>query len=524
VHAPPAGRAAARLGAHRQALAHAETALRHADRLPAAQHARLLDDYAWELYNARRFDEAVLAARDAVRRYEQLGDDGALGAALVRCARHLYMAGDTAEAQLAAARAVQVLDGEPAELAYALSQHAALLALTEQPEAAIAELDRARTLAAGPRRAEIEATCLNYLGVARCDLVGAAGLEPLRASLAHARETGLHEWIARGYTNLAEPLYRFGRYDELAALLADGLAFTAEHGFWSHAYNLRVHHALLRLRRGDRAAEEELRVLAADAGSAGMLAVYSEPAYARMLARRGSAAAEPLLTRSWRRALHQRSLLGLAFAGTAIAEWALLTGQPERAAPVAAELLTRRHRPGATPVLAEVLRYLDRAGVAVPELPDCPEPWAAGLRGDWAAAAAGWAQVGDPYEQAWELAGSGAPKPTLEAVRLFDEMGATAAAALVRARLRELGVARMPRGPHASTRANPAGLTSRQVDVLTLLADGRTNAEIAARLVLSVRTVDHHVGTIFDKLGVSTRRAAARRAVELGLARPPDAG
>jgi DNA-binding CsgD family transcriptional regulator len=255
-----------------------------------------------------------------------------------------------------------------------------------------------------------------------------------------------------------------------------------------------------------------------------MLAVYSEPPYARMLARRGSAAAGPMLTRSWERALHQRSLHGLALTGTAIAEWAFLSGQPERAEPVVAELLTRRHRPGAVPVLAEVLRYRARAGVAVPELPDCPEPWASGLRGDWAAAAAGWAQIGDPYEHALELAGSGAPKPTLQAVRLLDELGATAAAALARARLRELGVSRMPRGPHATTRANPAGLTSRQLEVLALLADGHTNADIAARLVLSVRTVDHHVATIFDKLDVSTRRAAARRAAELGLARPPDAG
>ncbi len=56
--------------------------------------------------------------------------------------------------------------------------------------------------------------------------------------------------------------------------------------------------------------------------------------------------------------------------------------------------------------------------------------------------------------------------------------------------------------------------------MLALLADGRTNAEIAARLVLSVRTVDHHVAAILDKLGVSTRRAAAQRATDLGLGPP----
>ena len=68
---------------------------------------------------------------------------------------------------------------------------------------------------------------------------------------------------------------------------------------------------------------------------------------------------------------------------------------------------------------------------------------------------------------------------------------------------------RLPRRSHASTRANPAGLTQRQVDVLALLADGLTNAEIADRLVLSVRTVDTHVAAILAKLGVRTRREAA---------------
>ena len=517
-YAPAAGRAAARLGAHRQALAYAETALRHADRLPAAEHAQLLDDYAWELYNARRFGEAVRTAGEAVRRYAELGDRAALGAALVRSSRHSWMAGQTDIAQAAAERAVSVLQEVPDQLAYALAQHGSLLALTEQPEAAIAELERARALAAGPRRSEIDAICLNYLGVARCDRDGEAGLAPLRASLAHALERDLHESVARGYTNLAEPLYRFGHHDELADLLTDGLAFVAEHGFWSHAYNLRVHHALLRLRRGDWAsAEDELATLAADAGAAGMLAAYSEPPHARVLARRGAPEAGPLLERSWARARRQRSLLGLAFAGTAIAEWAFLTDRPDRAEPVLTELWTRRDRPGAAPVLGEVLRYLARAGVAVPAFPGCPEPWASGLRGDWAGAAARWAEIGDPYEQALELADSGQPKPTVQGLRLLEELGAAAAAALVRARLPALGVARLPRGPHATTRANPAGLTSRQLDVLALLSDGLTNAEIAARLVLSVRTVDHHVAAIFDKLGVTTRRAAARRAADLGL-------
>lgn len=69
----------------------------------------------------------------------------------------------------------------------------------------------------------------------------------------------------------------------------------------------------------------------------------------------------------------------------------------------------------------------------------------------------------------------------------------------------------------AATRTNPAGLTDRQVEILTLLATGRTNAEIAAKLVLSVRTVDHHVSAVLQKLGASSRKDAAALAAELGV-------
>jgi DNA-binding NarL/FixJ family response regulator len=78
-------------------------------------------------------------------------------------------------------------------------------------------------------------------------------------------------------------------------------------------------------------------------------------------------------------------------------------------------------------------------------------------------------------------------------------------------------VSRIPRGPAAGTRANPAGLTARQAEVLRRLGQGRTNAQIAGELVVSVRTVDSHVAALLAKLGVRDRREAAARAAELGL-------
>ena len=115
------------------------------------------------------------------------------------------------------------------------------------------------------------------------------------------------------------------------------------------------------------------------------------------------------------------------------------------------------------------------------------------------------------------MAESGEVEPTVEALLMLERLEARPAAALVRRRLRELGMTRLPRGPRPATRAHPAGLTGRQAEILRLLADGLSNADIAARLVISVRTVDHHVTAVLQKLGVPTRREAARAAVELGL-------
>jgi DNA-binding NarL/FixJ family response regulator len=87
-------------------------------------------------------------------------------------------------------------------------------------------------------------------------------------------------------------------------------------------------------------------------------------------------------------------------------------------------------------------------------------------------------------------------------------------------RLRELGTGSIPRGRRPSTRANPAGLTGREVEVLALLAAGHSNAEIAGRLYLSTKTVEHHVSRVLAKLGCATRHQAAERATALGVVPP----
>jgi DNA-binding CsgD family transcriptional regulator/tetratricopeptide (TPR) repeat protein len=518
---PLAAREAAQAGSHRQSLAHYESMLPHLARLDLRARAELLDRYGWELYNAHRFREAVDAGREAARLYEEAGDPVAVGECLVRLSRHLFMAGETDEAEHAASRAVLVLEptGHAAALAHASLYEGAILALTDEPDRAAGILASARDLALRSGRGDLAALALNYLGIARFELgAGEEGLALLRESVAASIEGRHWESAARGYCNLGELLFRSGRLDELEACVRDGLAFTHERGFWSHAYNLEVHRCLGLLRRGGwEAALSGLRELVEGVDDPGMLYAYSVPWLGRMLARRGEPGAGVMLAAAWEHARRQRLLLGLAYAGLAYVEWAWLAEQPEVAREVAALLEPRTDHPGGAPFRGELRRYLARAGIDGGEPFDgCPEPWAAGLRGDWEAAASGWEDAGDPYERALELVGSGEREPALEGLRVLDGLGAAGAAAPVRRLLRAAGEP-VPRGPRTATRANPAGLTARQLAVLELLREGLTNAEIAARLVVSVRTVDHHVAAVLTKLRVTSRREVAAAADKLGI-------
>ncbi len=499
-HAPGAGEYSARVGANRQAVAYFAAALDHERLMEPRQIAQVCGSYAWVLHIANRFDEAVALGRRAAQLWAELGEVVEEAAALRRLARELLMAGEVDEARDCAERAFVLTEGGDAETRAAalgaLGAHFALTGVSLAPHL----LHEARALVGAGALPGTDSLCLNYLALSEPGLDAEERLGLARQSLASALAESAFEAAARAYTNLAEALYRYARADELAEVLAEGLDFVREHGFWSHAYNLEVHEALLAQRRGDWAsATDELERTVTRDPEPGMLLVYSLAPYARLLARAGDPRAEPMLRRCWELTLRLRLLIGYATAGGALIEWAWLNERPDVAAEVMDGWRPHAARPMAEPIDAELRSYAVRCGLEVPAPVPGGDPWLAL----------------DPYEQAVEAAEHGDAAAQLDALRTLDLLGATATAALIRRRLTEQGVRAVPRGPSRRTRSNPVGLTDRQLDVVRLAAEGLTNGEIAERLFLSVRTVDHHVSAGLAKLGVGRRRelAAALRAL-----------
>jgi DNA-binding CsgD family transcriptional regulator len=514
-HGPAAATEAFRADAHRQAVEIQSQLLRRADMLDAAVRAELLEQHVATLTSLHRFDGAEARAAEAVALRAELGDPVAEGRALLLQSRAHWSNNHAEDARSAAtaARDLIVGAGDPeaeAELAVVDAFHALLF---RPGFDAVRAAEQSLVAAEQVGRDDLRSLALNYRGCARATANMDGVEDDLEAAVAVGVRSGNFDVTGRAHLNLVRT-YVMRRPDiDVRAKVERALAFMDDHDFASYRYYLTAHFGGYLLDGGEwDEAEELFSHLVRDVEHGGVFEAPARTGLARIALRRGDDDADRLVEQAWEVADRSRAPQYLAAARAMRIEHAWLA---DDAATVAsfAEQVASSDAPA--PYVAESLQYLRWAGmdVVVPER--CPEPWASGLLGDWLRAAAGWHARRQPYEQALSRASSGNEDELLAALMILDGLGAVPAARLVRQQLRDLGVRSVPRGPRTSTRENPAGLTDRQLDVLSLLAEGLTNADIADRLVVSVRTVDHHVSAVLQKLGVDSRQEAAAQALDV---------
>jgi DNA-binding CsgD family transcriptional regulator len=225
------------------------------------------------------------------------------------------------------------------------------------------------------------------------------------------------------------------------------------------------------------------------------------------------------LDRAWELATSYREPIRRLPAAAALAEQSWVTGRPDERVDEWVTLLDGAPGTGLDWARGELAVWLRRLGAAVrPGV--VAAPYASLLAGDVDRAIDTFERLPLPYEAAVAaFDGDHRPDRCAAALDTLDRLGADAVAAKLRRALRSAGVSSVPGRRRAPARSNPQGLTARQLEVLEALSDGSTNAELAARLYVSEKTVDHHVSAILRKLDVPNRREAVRRARELGVLR-----
>ena len=519
-----AARRAAALGAHREAADHYVRAVKYAAGMPDLERAELLEACAWECQLTMRSAEAVATRSEALDTWRRLGNTEREAACFGRQAHLLVVLGRNPEGERAIRAALDLLPSIRSEAAHALvhRHHAYIRMLERDVEAAIAAGEKALALAERLDDAETQVHVLNTIGSSMLVADDERGYGLLDRSLALAREHGFDYHVANAYGNLGSAGGEVHRFHRALRDLQEGIA-------WSQARDLDTSRnyqlswlALVQLFLGQWAqASDSAQELLRQPAASPIARIMGLLATGRLRARRGDPGVWEALDEALTLSEGTETLQRLAPVRAARAEAAWLDGEDAAAAreAMAADGLARAKSHAW--FVGELGYWQWKGGRAVDMPAYAARPYALQVAGRWREAAEDWKARGCPYEHARALA-EGDAEGKLEGLRIFMALGAGPAAERVRQSLRASGVRRIPRGPRASTRAQPAGLTRREAQILALVAENFTNAEIGARLHISPKTVDHHVSALLAKLGVTSRREAARAARDLNWVGSPD--
>ena len=504
-YSPAAAERAATLGAHGEAAELYGVMLRQHG-ASHEQKAQWLELHAFESYLCGRVADSVSSWRKAIDLRHQLGHRLEEGDDLRWISHMLEQLGKAAEAVQAARESLRLLQelGASPQLAWSLIHMAHTATVVSYDVAAADEYaQRALNLGTQLRDPAVVIRARGYQAIARIFRTG-AGWEDLEAIWQDAKHTPeLIEHAAVLGVIISSVAVVHGELIRAQDYLARASAFYQDHDLGMFQALVAGACALSGLYRGDwdhaALVVEQILTRAEVPPRHRILPLVT---LALIRARRGQRH-DGLLDEALD--CSEGNVLRLVVYG-ARAEAAWLAGD-DAAACLAAETGFTAHDTG-SPWMVDCLRrwaYLAGGTSHTADAAEATNPYRLEIAGDWQAALTAWAERDCPYDAA--IAQLGGDVAAVEsALATFRTLGARAAARRAQQRLASL---RPPKSNRLDTLADPNGLTRREREVLELLAQGHSDADIAATLHISVKTAGAHVSSILTKLRVDNRTQAA---------------
>jgi ATP/maltotriose-dependent transcriptional regulator MalT len=400
-------------------------------------------------------------------------------------------------------------------MAFSTKSQLHMLAFEEEP--ALEWGRRAIDLAEKLGAVEIFIHAMTNVGSAEMRRDYRTGNEKIEFALRMARENEMHDHASRCYSNLASGFIRSRQYPAGRRWVEEGLAYTTARDLDTYSAYLRGWQARMCLETGHWAEAEEYSLEAMRLIQNQIIA--SLPAYialGHLKIRQGDPAAEELLDRARSLALQTDEIERIGPLAVARAEAAWWQGNLAQVTAEAADAYNLALSRNDTWICGQLDYWMWRAGAKNISPDSLRQPFADMIRGEWRTAAQQWEQIGCPFEQAMALA-EGDEQAQVQALAIFEKLGARPAAQMLRQQLHSLGLLDLPLESRLSKTGASDKLTPREIEVLRLIASGLSNPAIAEKLTISVGTVKAHSGSIYSKLGVNNRVQALSRAQELHL-------
>jgi DNA-binding CsgD family transcriptional regulator/tetratricopeptide (TPR) repeat protein len=522
-YAPVAAKQAACVASHVEAAKLYLSAIEYYQGNDEDTLIQFYEAYAYECYLTNQVKEAIIYTTKCLNIWRRKNDVQKIGNSLRFLSRLWWFDGNRKQAERFAIEAIDVLDSQPPSNAKAMafSNMSQLKMLSDESHACITWGEKAISMAKDLSDEETLCHALNNVGDVqiRVHSTKEQGIKLLEQSLEIALRNSYHEHAARAYTNIAHNGVLIRDYDFAKKALDVGIQYCEERNLDSWTMYMLSSQSKLQLETGQwKEAYRIADTLIRNDDQPPPVKIGALVVAASIKMRTGEPDVLPLLIEAKEKALQAMELQRMIPVVCALLEYEWLTGSAVLDKNMLDQTFGMVQRMGNRYENSELAFWLCKARKETLHLPDMYEGYQLQDHPSAMRAAKIWEKSGCTYLQALALF-EGSEMDKRNAISLIHNLGALAVYEKLKFEMRSSGIKSIPRGMRRSTLENPALLTDRELDILQLLNEGLQNKEIAGRLFISAKTVDHHISNILFKLDVKSRTKAVQEAIRLEIIR-----